>query len=100
MVRHTLEDRQRVVDSFERGEDFIALAETLNIKRTTAYSIVRRYQATGRVAVDPAAGGRPRKLDDVSVDFLISLIDANPCITLKEMRTTLHEIFPQNPQVS
>ena len=33
-------DRERIVDAYENGEDFIALAATLNIKKTTAYTII------------------------------------------------------------
>lgn len=92
-------DRRRIVDSFDNGEDFIAVAATLGVKRTTAYTIVRRYQATGQVARTPRVGGRQPKLDPESIDFLVSLIDANPCITLTEMNATLREIFPRKPQV-
>ena len=73
-TRHSEADRQRVAGCFDRGEDFVALVETLGIKRSTAYSIVRRYQGMGQVALAPSAGGRRRKLDQESVDFLVSLI--------------------------
>lgn len=94
------EDRRRIVQCFENGEDFVALAATLNVKRTTAYSIVRRFQATGHVARAPPSGGRQPKLDQESIDFLCLLVDANPCITLKELNATLRDIFPRKPQVT
>ena len=51
-------DCERIVDAYENGEDFIALAATLNIKKTTAYTIIRLYQTTGRVETLPTGGGR------------------------------------------
>ena len=48
-----MDDRQRIINAFEAGEDFLAIATALNIKRSSAYSIVRTYtyQATGRVEI-------------------------------------------------
>ena len=89
-TKHSEEDRQRVAECFDRGEDFVALAETLGIKRST-YSLLHRPSLPG------SAGGRRRKLDQESVDFLVFLFDANPCITLREMKSTLHEIFLKRP---
>ena len=94
------EDRRRLTECYSRGEDFIALAHALHVKRTTAYTIIRRYQATGEVSRGPAAGGRKSKMDQEAIDFIVSLIEANPCITLREMKATLLEIFPQKPEVS
>ena len=42
-------DRERIIESYESGEDFLTIAAALNMKRTTAYSIVRHYQITGQV---------------------------------------------------
>lgn len=69
----------------------IALSVTLDVRRTTAYSIVRLYLITGPVAMASAAGGRQRKLDKKAVDILIPLIEANPCITMREMNETSPE---------
>ena len=99
--QHTSEkDRRRIVDSYERNEDFIAVTETLGVTRCTAYSITRRFLSTGEVARVPVAGGRPPKLDQESVDFLQMLMKANPCTTLREMNATLREIFSRKPQIT
>ena len=93
-------DRRRIICVYERGEDFVEAARVLNIPRTTAYSIIRRFQQTGeRVAANPA-GGRKRKLDDESVDFLALLIECNPTITLQELRSTLYDLWPHKPRVA
>ena len=72
------EDRRRIVEYFDRNEDFLAVAVTLGVHRCTAYSVIRRFQQTGRVARGPVAGGRPLKLDHESVDLLVMFIETNP----------------------
>ena len=98
--RITDADRGRLIECFTNGEDFVSLSANLGINRATAYSIIRRYQQHGQVARRPRAGGRPQSLDRESIDFLVLLIEANPCITLNELNATLHEIFPRKPNVS
>ena len=94
------DDRQRIIECFNNGQDFLTLAATLGVKRTTTYSIVRRYNQNGYVLRRPNAGGRRVLLDHEAVDFLIMLIEANPCYTLNEMNNQLRDIFPRQPRVS
>ncbi|MEL7309244.1 MAG: hypothetical protein AAGK05_16230, partial [Pseudomonadota bacterium] len=42
----SLDIRQKLIDAAENGDDFVQLAQMLNIPKTTAYSIVRRGVAT------------------------------------------------------
>ena len=100
MGRVPAADRDRIIQSFEDGEDFIETARILNVKRATAYTIVRNYNATGRRFALPHAGGRQFKLDDNCVDYLVMMIETNPCITLKRMNMQLRETWPNTPQVS
>uniref|UniRef100_A0AAG5DIF8 ZAD domain-containing protein n=1 Tax=Anopheles atroparvus TaxID=41427 RepID=A0AAG5DIF8_ANOAO len=46
------EDRERIVLAFERGTNVATIAERLNIKRGTVYSVIRKYQNTRRVEAD------------------------------------------------
>lgn len=46
-ARISEEDKQRIIDKYEANEDFLITAADLGIKRTTAYSIIRKYQRTG-----------------------------------------------------
>ena len=46
-------DRERILDSANRGEDFVAVAAVLGVKRTTAYNIVRSgIVRTSMTAID------------------------------------------------
>ena len=57
------------------GGDFVALAATLRINRCTAYSIIRCYQRHGRTD-STHAGGRPRVIDNETLDLAVMLIEA------------------------
>ena len=98
--RVTLQDRERIIDAYEEEEDFITVAHTLGIKRTTAYEIVRKYQRTGDIESRHKEGGRPKKLDNEALDFLVMLIEDKPTISLRELNETLQEVFPDKPHVS
>ena len=95
--RASVRDRERIISAFERGEDFIQVVAAMNINRSTAYSIVRTYQRTGRVETLPPSGGRPQVMDEESIELAVMLIEGNPTITLKSIRQDLIEVFPSKP---
>ena len=103
--RGSAADNQRIIDKYEAGEDFLAIATELGMKRTTAYGIVRRHQQwqaardSGQVN-EPQTPGRSKLLDQESIDFLVMLVEANPTITVKELNTSLREVFTGKPHVS
>ena len=50
--RITTTDKQRLFHAHNRADDYVALAQQLGIKRTTAYAIIRRAQRNhGQVAL-------------------------------------------------
>ena len=98
--RTSEEDRARIVESYENGEDFLALAHGLRIKRTTAYSIVNVYLKEGRCESLQQKGGRPKAIDDETLDFIVTLIEGNAAIGLRELQSTVREIWPRKPHFS
>ena len=62
--RTSEEDRARIVEAYNNGEDFLALSDGSRIKRTTAYSIVKVYLKEGRCESLQQRGGRPKKIDE------------------------------------
>ena len=68
-------DRNRIIEKYESGEDFLTTARQLGINRTTAYQIIRRYQDQGedqeRVIRTP---GRKKKLSNEAIDFWYCLL--------------------------
>ena len=55
--RISLEQRERIVRAFEDvREDYLAIAETIGVNRSTARDIVSRYVREGRIAERPRGG--------------------------------------------
>ena len=92
-------DRARIIKSYDDEEDFVYVASTLGIKRSTAYSIVKTYAETGRKTPLARGGGRPKIIDSESIDFLIELIEKEPMVTLKYMKEQLQNHFPHKPSM-
>ena len=55
--RIRVKHRQRIVRAFEDdAEDYLLIADTLGVNRSTARSIVRRYTREGRIQEGPRGG--------------------------------------------
>lgn len=55
--RILLEQRQRIIQAFEDvNEDYLAVAATIGVNRSTARSIVARYLREERIAERPGGG--------------------------------------------
>ena len=93
------EDRERIIARYEIGEDFLDTANDLQIPRTTAYEIIRKFITTGERRGGRRGGGRPPSLDDEAKDFLVMLLEATPTLTLDELNSSLRETFPRKPRV-
>lgn len=98
--RTSNEDRSRIVESYDSGEDFLALAHTLGVQRSTAYSIVRTYQREDRSEALCQAGGRPKSLDNETLDLIVLLLEANPEITLRRLLEEVRALWPLKPAFS
>ena len=85
------------MQAYEDGEDFLSLAYTLGIKRTTAYSIVTCYVKEGRTDSLGHRGGRSCSIDDETIDFMVLLLEANPSLTLRELKETVRETWTNKP---
>ena len=56
--RIPLEHRERIVRAFEdEDEDYLMVADTLGVNRSTARGIVARYIREGRIPIHHEAGG-------------------------------------------
>ena len=99
-ARISKECRETIVRAYEDGRDYILLADSLNVKRRTAYGIIQRYQRTGRVEVLPRGGARASVLTEAMKTALVTFVEEKPTITLDELRAKLIEQFPEKPMVS
>ena len=98
--RIILEHRQLLVRAFEDpNEDFLLVADTLGINRSTARSIVARYVREGRVEEIPRGGPNNVRVDDEMRDCLNHIINENCLLTLKEINQELRQRLPIKPIV-
>ena len=90
-------DRERLINAFEEGRDYIDLAEMLSIPRRTASHIILTFRRTGRRETLPRGGNRPPIFNDEMHEELIRYVEEKPTATLEEMRARLRLIFPLRP---
>ncbi|XP_064100877.1 uncharacterized protein LOC135211501 [Macrobrachium nipponense] len=93
------EDRRHTIEKYIANEDFPSMAHDLGIKRTTAYTIITHYQRRGSYQTHHG-GGRRLSIDNESIDFLVSMIEAEPTIPIKNLNEILREVFPRKQRVS
>ena len=74
----SLEQRERIVRAFEDVlEDYLAIAETTGVNRSTAKGIVSRYVREGRIPERPRGGANHVRVDDAPRDCLDDTINEN-----------------------
>jgi len=93
-------DKQRIYDAFLRGEDYLRLAEQINIKRQTAYGIVRRAESREGTVALQRGGQRPCKIDDEMKEVLREIVIDHPAFTLHQINSELQRRLPDKPQIS
>ncbi|KAG7163774.1 putative DDE superfamily endonuclease domain-containing protein 10 [Homarus americanus] len=92
-------DRERIIEAYRAEQDFLVVAAALGVQRTTAYSIVRVYQRENKVEA-AHAGGRHKIIDNETLDLIVMLLEANPMMTLREIKEEVMDIFPTKPHFS
>lgn len=90
-----------IIEAFQRDEDYYEVARLLNVKRTTAHGIVKRWQEHG-VVVRPRGGAREAttKVDDEMKEAAVAIVERNAAYTLKQINAQLRQTFPQKPHIS
>ena len=76
--------KQQIISAFNNEKDYIDVARILEVKRITAYGIVRRNQEYG-VVVRPRGGARVIKVDEEMRNCLTEIVENNPAFTLKQV---------------
>ena len=93
-------DRNRLIDAFETGADYLQTADTLGINRSTARTIIGTFLHEGRRDQLPKGGAKNRKIYDDMRTTLERLLDENPLMTMVQMKQQLQARLPHKPTVS
>ena len=89
--RILLEQRQRIIQAFEDvSEDYLTVAATIGVNRSTARSIVARYLREGRMAERPRG-----RVNHVQVDDEMR----NCLLTLAQINQELRQRLPRKPAI-
>lgn len=87
-------DRERLIRAFEENQDWVLLAEQMNINRQTARSIITTWQTSGRSEALARGGNRPRALTEAQVQEIVAWIEEHPALTLQEIKQRLMAEYP------
>ena len=94
------EDKERLVRAFEeQDQDYLALADTLAINRSTARSIIARYLREGRIEEQPRGGRRNVRFDADMTRCIQRIVDEDCTLSLRAINTELRRRLPEKPQV-
>ena len=94
------EDRERIVRAFEEPEqDYLVVADTLGVNRSTARGIVARFMQENRVDERPRGGRNNVKVNAEMRQCLEAILEENPMLTLKAINRKLREELPDRPHV-
>ena len=58
-------DRERIISAYNKNENFIQLAYQLNIKKHTAYGIIRTYKNENRIERKHSSNNKPILSEDM-----------------------------------
>lgn len=94
------EQRQRIVQAFENeDEDYLNVADTLGVNRSTARGIVARFITEGRIHELPRGGRNNIRVDEEMRDCLEQIINENCVLTLVQINRELRRRLPQKPEI-
>ena len=98
--RIPLEHRERMVRAFEdEEEDYLLVADTLGVNRSTARGIVARYIREGRIQERPRGGRNNVCVDDEMRECLEQIINENCLLTLAQLNRELRRRLPVKPEI-
>ncbi|GFO49870.1 hypothetical protein PoB_007637500 [Plakobranchus ocellatus] len=90
------DDKRRIYESYVRGEDYVDVARLLNVKRTTAYNIVKRAEQNHGQIERPRADHRHAKVTDA----MRAVVEEHPDFTIRNINRELRTRLPQSPAIS
>ena len=94
-------DKERLYQAHVRGDDYVRLAEILEINRTTAYHIIRRGNQREGVVALPRGGKRTEKITaETQRTTVLDIVHEHPDFTLVSINRELRARLPGALHVS
>ena len=91
-------EHQRIIQAFEDvNEDYLMVAATIGVNRSTARSIIARYLWEGRITERPQGGTNHVWVDDEMKNCLDDILNKICLLTLAQINQELRQRVPRNP---
>ena len=75
------------------------VAKNYSVARKTVQRIWKRYCATGSVDRLPCKGGKPKKITDDDVTYILAIVQENPSFQLSQIKAKFEE-SGERPSIS
>lgn len=100
-ARISVEDKERLLNAYQKGDDYQDLARQLGIKRTTAWAIIHRAILRHGVVALPRGGRRHHKIHDEDIrNVLVEIVEEHATYTLEQIKMELQQRLPHKPVLS
>ena len=97
---YSLDLRERVVTAVEEGLARQSVAHLFTVGISTVSRWAKRLAETGGVAAKPSGGDHKSQAVEAHGDWLLSLADTTPDLTLEEIRARLREAHGLEKSIS
>ena len=92
--------KARIFETYTPGEDYLQLARQINVKRTTAYHIIRRALANEGVVAFPRGGVPSVRVNENMVNSAIDIVSEHPEYTVMMINQELRLRLPNAAHVA
>ena len=82
-----------------RNEDYVEVARTLGIARSTAYSIIHRYQQENGLVVRARGVANNVKRDEEMTNCVSEIVERHPEFTLAQINSELRTTLPNKSRI-
>ena len=93
-------DKTRLLEAHNNGDDYVQLARQLGIARNTACAIIRRVLTRGEPVSLARGDNRPCLIGDEMKQILLDTIEIHPTFTLLQLKSEIQSQLPHKPHVS
>lgn len=94
--KHPIKDRELIIDSANRGDDWIELSKQLHVPYKTAYHWVR----SGNPNPNHKGGKKPNILSEVQIGRIIEWLEDDSSLTLVQIKEKVRQVFNENISLS
>ncbi len=85
--------REKVLYVYEKNKSLRKTAALLGVSYKFVQTLMKRWKTENTLAPMPHKGGNPKKIQDIHIPFLTSMIDDENDLSLEEMCGRLYEKF-------